>query len=60
MDHPRGIERPHKHVTDAEKAQRRNELAAERRERAEAIRRAEHERLMAEYGIKPREWFKGL
>lgn len=41
VDHPGGIERPYVHKTDAEKRERREQLAKERQERAKAIRDAE-------------------
>ena len=53
MDHPRGVQRPYVHVTDAEKARRTKAKREEDRARGEAIRKAELRAYFIEHGIDP-------
>lgn len=53
MDHPGPIERPYVHVTDAQRRQRREELAKEAKERGRAIRKAELAEFFRLHGCDP-------
>ncbi len=58
VDHPRGIERPYVHVTDAEKAKKSKAYRDEAKDRGRAIRRAEMRKFFIERGLEVPEHFR--